>query len=185
MKDFIFIHIPKSAGQSMKRVLVPFDKQSGIRRTISAREHVKVIGATKFESLFSFAFVRNPWDRQVSFYKFILKTPSHHLYRRVTRAHLSFGDYIKQVLPLYSMVNESQKGYVYSKDGKLLVDFIGYFENLKEGWKRVCERIGVDIILPRVNTTQHQHYRQYYSNETIQIVKCLFEQDIMTFGYAF
>ena len=76
MTDFLFIHIPKSAGQSIKKALSPFNSRCSQRCTISASEHIKRIGLKKFRSLYSFAFVRNPWDRQVSFYEFIRKTLS-------------------------------------------------------------------------------------------------------------
>ena len=182
MRKFIFIHIPKNAGQSMKKVLCSFNAFCNGRCTIPAKEHIAKIGIKKFRSHFSFTFVRNPWDRQVSLYKFIHKTPSHYLHSTVIK--LTFEEYIRIGLPDWSMINESQTSYIFVDD-KLAVDFVGRFENLQEDFQKVCNVIGIEGILPKLNSTEHNDYQHYYNDKTMEIVKNIFEKDIIKFGYKY
>ena len=176
--NFIFIHIPKNAGQSVKKAL-----NLHHRCTMPASEHISNIGLNKFNEKFSFAFTRNPWDRQISFYKFICNTKTHHLHSKVKP--ISFEGYIKDVLPNWGMVNFSQRSYVYSPSGVLLVKFLGRFENLENDFEIVCNKIGVNVSLPKINSTAHKHYSEYYNEETKRIVGEIFEKDIKILGYKY
>ncbi len=98
--NFLFVHIAKTAGTSVRTTLnrlrwrdpyfVPqficsrISSLTGHRIACKIPRHAKVIAAYEmlprevFDGLFKFAFVRNPWDLQVSSY--------HHLKRE--RPHL-------------------------------------------------------------------------------------------------
>ncbi|MFG7930138.1 sulfotransferase family 2 domain-containing protein [Campylobacter coli] len=68
-KDFhdkykcIFIHVPKVAGSSIERVIYQTDKW--LVGHVKASDYTK-FDKDKFDSYFSFGFVRNPYDRVVS-----------------------------------------------------------------------------------------------------------------------
>ena len=83
---FIFVHIPKVGGTSIKKCLLPFyDRKKelekipkGLRSSnVIARKHayasvlLQALGKNIWRSYFKFAFVRNPWDWVVSIYHFI------------------------------------------------------------------------------------------------------------------
>jgi len=182
MRDFLFIHIPKNAGQSMQQVLKPHDRCKHREYTTKACVYFNRMSADEFRSVFSFAFVRNPWDRQVSFYEFIRKTPTHSLHKDTVG--LSFYEYIHTIFPYHPVVFEYQKGYTHSCD-KQLVNFVGRFENIEEDFDFVCSKIGLKLQLPKINTTPHGHYREYYCEETQRMVGDAFIDDITTFGYDF
>ncbi len=90
---------------------------------------------------FKFAFDRNPWDRQVSFY--------HHRYRGET-APPPFAAFMHH--DRHARVNNYD---IYSIDGDVAVDFVGRFENLEEDLKVALSHVGLDLTceLPRAKST--------------------------------
>ena len=201
----IFIHIPKVAGQSIESfflnkhnlswdnrapLLLKFnpDPQQGPERLahLKAAEYLDYgyINKYHFDQYFKFSFVRNPWSRLVSEYRY--------------RAHhqtIAFKDFVMHSLPTKSDYTDSyrhiipQYDFLYNTDGKLLIDFVGRFESLQKDFDDVCSQLGIaDSILPHMNASNHfnkNHYTQYYDAETIEIVGQMYAKDIETFRYSF
>jgi len=69
--------------------------------------------------------------------------------------------------------------------GKLLVDYIGRFENLQADFAQVCARLNRQAELPHLKKSEHGDYRQYYNAASIEIVRQWFKSDIEQFGYEF
>ena len=148
---------------------------------IKASELIEELGRDVFKSFYSFAFVRNPWDWQVSLYKYILKSPEHPQYE-LAKDLGSFDEYIR-----WRCAEEIkfQKDFVYSQDGELLVDFVGKFERLDRDFRSICSQIGISASLPRLNVSNTRPYQQYYNEETNKLVMRAFEPDIHLFEYEF
>ena len=93
--EFIFVHIPKNAGTSVTQLFSSFSSYSdievgasalgeaiqpffraryGLSKHASAREIRAVIGVPMWERYLSFAFVRNPYERTESVYRFFKDT---------------------------------------------------------------------------------------------------------------
>jgi hypothetical protein len=69
--------------------------------------------------------------------------------------------------------------------GRLLVDFLGYFETLAADFQRVCQRLDLLVVLPHVNQTRHQDYRSYYSARTRKLIAQHFAADVELGNYTF
>lgn len=201
---FIFIHIYKNAGSSITNALMPFvqnryqavvnavfrkldtmDHRFLLPRPyphhIRARELIEKIGAAEFRKYFSFAVVRNPWDWQVSLYNYMLKTKRHHQHKLAQRLD-SFDRYIEW------RCNEEvrlQKDFVSSRDGEIVVNFIGRYENLDADFQEICSRIGVVASLAKLNVSYSAPYREFYDAKTRDMVREAFAEDIQLFGYEF
>jgi hypothetical protein len=83
---------------------------------------------------------------------------------------------------------ELQSDYVIDLHGKVLVDFIGRYENLADDFVEACRRIGVPppgLLHKRQATDRKKDYRSYYSDELAELVAKHFEPDIRIFGYKF
>ncbi len=199
--NYVYVHVYKVAGQSVKLALRRHDYRwmPGLRnhysrlielpqaysfRSLEAHSTAKEIrdylGPEKWDSMYSFSFVRNPWDWQVSLYHFI-QTNKFNSQRGMVSA-MSFDEYIKW------RVEEDlhlQSSFIFDRHGTQLVDFVGRFENLSEDFATVCRKIGVDASLPHENASKHDGYKKYYNDTTASLIEEAFKPDIDAFGYEF
>ena len=191
---FIFIHIPKCAGTSIenalrkycKRGFLGYDKNlKGFKQHANCEELLthNHITTEVCNSFFKFAFVRNPFDRAVSIYKYIQKQES-----AKCRDNFILSKTFKQFAAT-NLISESGKNSIWFSDQYSQVkdcDFIGRFETLQADFDIVCQKLGITRNpLPVKNTTKHEHYSEYYDEETIEIVARKYHADIIRFGYKF
>lgn len=142
----------------------------------------RLMPRAKFERYFKFAFVRNPWERLVSEYEFLLKKTTHGRHKKVKNL-AGFEQFIDMQIP---RPDAYQSNMLCDRHGKLLMDFVGQLENLDADWEKVCKRIKIDYqALPRKNVTHHRRYQDYYNPETIEKVRIHWARDIALFDYEF
>ena len=210
--DFIFIHVGKTGGMSMREVLLPFctePEKFKIRRPpmlkgdrpnpmysmwetmllhAKARDVQKELPPTIFDNFHKFAFVRNPWDLQVSMYHFVLREPTAPRHTEV-KACGSFDAFVEWVVktpdPYPKGITKLQSEMLADSQGKLLMDFIGHYETLAEDYARVCKRVAIHAPLPHLNKSVHNDYRSYYNSHTRDLIAEHFKSDIDLFGYSF
>lgn len=225
----IFVHIPKNAGQSIEHVFLNLlDLKWKTRAPLLLRyndtrelgppwlahlrayEYVrhKYLTQELFDEYFKFAFVRNPWDRLISIYKYL-----------GFNNRYEFKSFLMNVFKSriwqegYWFVGP-QSDFLCSEDGKILMDFIGKFENLQNDFYHVCQKIGLPPTeVPHVNKStspnlsqsfsqkqfvkyvmyqikgkhipKFMRYQDYYDNESRELVAELYKKDIELFGYKF
>lgn len=226
-RDFncIFVHIPKAAGRSVEMFFMqrlgmdrenPADREKlliidnpdphrGTEKLthLSAAEYVQCgfLTQQEFDGFFKFSFVRNPWARLVSEYRY-----------RNYISHRNFKDFVMNKLPPPGRDDNyrhimPQTQMLYGDGGRLLVDFVGKFENLQAGFDEVCTRLGIEKpALPHVNSsdkssrelkrklrnflyrndeTDLRRYTDFYDDETREFVADMYRSDIENFDYNF
>ena len=205
---FVFVHIQKSAGTSIESVLknnFP-DSEMWHGRHGHAKAGIREIGQDKWDKYFSFAFVRNPWDRMVSWYAMIQeqanKLPLNEhsgkklfqssFWNQVLLQSHDFGSFLQNCTEVvYDRGCEksyafNQLEYLTDESGELAVSFVGRFEDLAIDTSNVFDRLGIYAgSLQKRNTSRHGHYRQYYNRATRELVAKRFQKDIEAFGYEF
>lgn len=201
--QFIFLRMRKVASSSMRAVLEPLciPKPNGRLRHLMSRArlewnyhnyvfraHENITAARRrmpadaFADYFKFAFVRNPWERLVSEYEFILRNPHHGRYKRV-KALGGFSAFIEMQI---NRKDAYQLNMLCDKRGKLLTDFIGKLENLDRDWQTVCERIGIEHqLLPHENVSQRKPYQDYYDAASVKLVARHWAREIELFEYSY
>lgn len=148
----------------------------------------ELVGAEEWERCFTFAFVRNPWDRLVSLYHYL---KAHMANAAVREAQPDMAALIDRASDFTAFVSLSQvigndlSKLLLDERGSLLVDFVGRFERMEEDLAHVSRRIGVSLALPRLNGSVHGNYREYYTSATRALVAKRYALDIETFGYTF
>ena len=120
-----------------------------------------------FEKYFKFAFVRNPWDWQVSWYHFIVQNREHHEHEAVTNLG-SFAEFLRWRIdhPVWH-----QKDFITDESGKEIVDFVGKFENVQADFAHVWAASGVRARLPHLNQSRHADYRKDYSDRACLLLE--------------
>jgi hypothetical protein len=204
-KKFLFIHIPKTAGNAIQghlrdysedEITAPGPLQDGIERfelrsSLHPRLHKhstlcqyrRVLPRGTLDEIFTFACIRNPWDRMVSLYF----SP----HRQVsTWDRAAFIELIRATPTTYSYVDargwsRRWMGSRFQPDPPS-VDFLMRFESLQEDFRRVCQRLGVPCAsLPIRNKSNREHYSVYYDEETIEMVGRKFRYEIRLANYRF
>jgi len=196
--NFLFVHIPKTAGNSIQNVLRAYSEdrivclpnQDGLDRfevrsdNFSIHKHSTLqdyrneLGNETFQRLFKFTSVRNPWDRVVSRYF----SPSR---GNVSWNREQFAEYIEQIPPLAAHISlegdSNPKPNCYNN-----LDFIIKYESLNDDFKRVCGLIGIPWVpLPIRNKSKREPYAVYFDDELVELVRKRFSDEINHFGYEF
>ena len=190
--DYIFIHIPKCAGNSIQDALgyprktrpMKFNNKIIHQGHISLNELEKTHGK---QSQFTFAFVRNTWDRVLSLYShYTQKAPEQYKEWR----EFGFEKWVLEELEkLHSCSRWGSKPFTTSQYQWIApgVDFVGRFEYIEEDFQKVCEKLDIEATLgyqTRTKTT-HKPYQSVYTNEMIDVVATVFAKDVEYFGHEF
>jgi hypothetical protein len=208
---FLFVHIAKTGGTSIRATLNRYRRRdpyyvpasicsrisslTGHRIGCKLPRHAKVITAYEmlpretFRNLFKFAFVRNPWDLQVSSYHHIRRERPH-----LMAGHDDFEEFLRYKLdparPYQFHIDTSielQSDYLIDLRGRVMVDFIGRYENLAGDFQEVCRRIGIDPLplAHRRKARTRSDYRSYYTDTAVEMIAERFKRDIDMFDYRF
>jgi chondroitin 4-sulfotransferase 11 len=189
-KKAIFIHIPKTAGKSICKNLF----------------HVKNVGHMPYiwyqgvvpeqcSEWFTFSIVRNPWDRVVSAYHYLLRGGA--IKRdlglsEIIRKYEGFDDFVGKWMCRKNIENHvhfiPQYRFIENQYGVIDIDYIGRFETLQSDINKVAVSLKGKIsslVLEKINSSDRGNYREFYSSESKKIVEDLYSRDINEFGYYF
>ncbi|MDB9527389.1 sulfotransferase family 2 domain-containing protein [Oscillatoria sp. CS-180] len=179
---FLFIHINKTGGTSIAKALNIPPKHD------TALEKIEEVGRIEWDKRFTFAVVRNPWDKVVSHYYYRVQTNQTDLGSN----QINFKDWVKRVYqeksrPYYDKPKMfmPQVDWVSDAAGTIIVDHICRFESLEADFREVCDRLEIDYNLPHLKSSKRGNYRDYYDSETTAIVADWYSQDIEKFNYTF
>lgn len=199
---YIFVAVPKTGTHSVREALRPHMGPDDIEQArllvqksfpfpelarighghLSFQQVRPFIGEEAFSSYLKFAFVRNPFDRFVSYCAFT--TSRDGAFRRDPKAVMRHFLFVAP--PHHHMVFQPQHKFVTGPDGALQADVIGRVEEMQEDFDGICSRIGIPTSqLGRKNSSQHEDYRGYYDQQLIDGVKRLYARDLELFGYDF
>ncbi len=195
---FLFIHVPKTGGNSIQSVLLPYSDDQiallaphhdGIERfeirssTLSIHKHSTLLEyenqlePSEFSSLIKVCGARNPWDRCVSHFFSPHRGP-------ISWNPSDFTTFIESaVLPLSHYIKTRPGGDNAFEN----IDYFIRFEHIKEDFQGFCASTGLyRLDLPHLNRSSRRDYRSYYqSEEAVRLVQKKFQDEIEYFGYKF
>ncbi len=195
----IFVHIPKTAGNSVNRVF-----RIGWQDHKDLARYRAELAPETFARYFKFAIVRNPWDRLFSDYNYQLKKSrprdSKLFVFTASGSKRGFAEWVETALLAPTVYDAHTWGgevspHIHrwspqfdwmSLDGRIAVDFVAHLERLPVDFNVVCERLGLPPTrLPHRNRRLHFHYSHYYDRTTRELVAAYYARDIEEFGYEF
>lgn len=200
----IFIHIPKTGGKSLKKLLfgIPefgpnskkWDGQSiptWLKKPFGHDRAADYSNRPCFEHYFKFSMVRNPWARAVSAFFYMQQGGSNQFDATFTKEFIEpcgndFSEFIKRNADqLETFLHfKSQHLWISNKQGEILVDHVGRLENWDQEISRIAAELELDV--PErlhINKSDHADFRACYSDELWDLVGKVYEKDVKIFGY--
>lgn len=193
-ENLIFIHIPKTGGTTVQKVLGLEHFYNERPKKFPSPQHytysdLRNLLGDSIDDWFSFSFVRNPYSRIFSEWKW-RKT----LTDRTMRVDIGFEAFVYYIREEY-LRNEEAGDNHWRPQSDFIdpnINFIGRFENFEKDFSKILERIYIypDIgrkrKIPNLNrTTSGGDYRDAYYSYTKKEVENLYQKDLDTFGYTF
>lgn len=212
-KKFVFIHIPKCAGESITELLLnPLNGGAQFMLKHSTFSDAERILGNDMNNFKIFTVVRNPFEQVVSFYEHLRKPlymdlseiekqyPGSHgrltpLWASDLAIRLNFNDYVREV---YTGANAPkrimQDGYhwVTTISGKIMNCRILRFEQLTQDFQILADELGLEGELLRRNTSYYgfqaktfTDYRKYYNQTSRGIIEICHAKGLKEFNYQF
>jgi hypothetical protein len=199
---FIFAAIPKTGTHSVRRALreqlgpddveqvglfvdkrFPWPELAQLRHGHLGLAQVRpFLGDEVFARYFKFAFVRNPFDRFVSYCAFVTRETGE--FERDPRGVMR--RILFELRPMQHILFRPQHTLLVDEQGALLTDAVGRVEQMQASYDAICARIGIPTqALEQVNSSRRGSYRDYYDPALVEGVAQLYRRDLDLFGYAF
>jgi hypothetical protein len=149
----------------------------------------------EFEGLFTFAFVRNPFDRLVSclrmFRHYRTVDGDEERFQRDLSLELLMDLVEDDTIPIDepSLRCKTRRHALPMTDPGMHLHrshFIGRFERFATDYQRLAHELGVEIDeIPHQRKTDPIDYRTFYSADQVQRAERIYRHDLREFGYRF
>lgn len=199
---YIFFAIPKTGTHAVRRALrehmgaadleqvglfvrkrFPFPEFKDIGHGhISSRQIRPVLGEETFRTYCKFAFVRNPFDRFVSYCAFMSRGSD--VFQTEPLRYMKHV--IRELRPVDHLLFQPQHQLVSDAQGRLELDFVGRTETMQASYEEICARLGIaSAVLERVNASRHRPWQEYYDRDLVGWVGDYYRRDLELFDYTF
>ena len=209
---FVFVHIPKCAGTTVTNTLsqlsTMFDLEIGgteygedfqklfitrfsVYKHSTAWEIRNALGREKWTKFFSFTFVRNPYDRAYSTYKYIR---THNKQLNFLENGQSFSDFVTspswdQAGP-FQMLKPQHRWLIAGQHrDDFIVDHIARVENFQEEIRKLLQLIGVHrgkiekLTYEAKNVSPEPPEPPVMSQKAVDKIRTRYADDFARFGY--
>ena len=168
----IFIHIPKNAGTSIEAL---FANSSFI---VQPYKHANIHEIKKkfpkvYDSYRKFTIIRNPYDKMVSWYFYLKKQMD------VDYDVLEFSEWVKEPSKLW---HANDPAYFLDPQHTWVDDTVALikYENLDA---ELNQFFGKEINLPVTNKSDHNHFSDYYDEDSSNVIYNRYKEDFKKYNY--
>lgn len=200
-RRLLFIHVEKTGGSTIDAMM---DREVPDVRSIEVARHAPLQRILEVEPALTdywiCGFVRNPWDRMVSWWAMVTDVLAgaeagdpeclHRMEINPTfwdpvSQYDDFETFLARGTKEVRRLRRPQVDYVRTNGRR--ADFIGRMEQYAAGVAAIRSRLGLPPLaeLPRDNASTRGDYRDYYTPATKAFVGKVFAKDVEAFGYTF
>lgn len=195
-RNFIFIHIYKTGGNSLREVLDAPTCEEILGVHVEAqdvRDYLRSCGDEEFwNNAFKFTMVRNPYSWLVSTYEYIKRSKGHNYHDMFMKRDFDFfvhwiiNTAMKMDRPFGSNKYLTQTAFA-TVDGKMALDKIYRMEEFNVAIQDLKRRFGININkIPHKNANlKSKPFESYYNPNLLRLVNAHFGDDLKNFDYAF
>lgn len=201
LHKFVFTAIPKTGTHSVRRALrehlgpedveqvslfvkkrLPIPELARLQHGHLSLQQIRpYLKADEWESFYKFAFVRNPFDRFISYCAFM--TRGNGQFDRDPHGTMRL---VLEQPPLHHILFQPQHLLITDEDGTLLTDYVGRVEEMQSSYDEIARHLGLPSTqLEKANASRREDYRRYYDQPSIEGVARLYARDLELFGYEF
>lgn len=168
-RNFCFVHVPKTGGTAIEQAYKPhlrfgdvvlaawrvsldnwYEEHLGIGKHAHAARIAAHMGPERFRQVLSFAILRDPLDRMVSYYRWIRSYEHAGEIEQRLQAHETFDAFVEagceHLAPQSDMVCDPRNGVP-------VVAVLAPYPHIAQAWREVCLRLGIDAPLPVANAS--------------------------------
>lgn len=199
-RKFAFVAVPKTGSQAVRRFLRPIMHSDDWEQSVFdaprffpvphlariGHGHLRVSEIQPFllpgmwPDLYSFAFVRNPFDRFLSFCKFFYPG-------EMEKTDDPVG-FMKKVIRdpelRHHVLMQPQHRFLEDDNGDLAVSFVGRYEHLQRDFETICERLELPFVeLERINVSSRPALTGSLDRELAEMVGDTYRLDFEKFDY--
>ncbi len=210
---FWFVDIPRTSSTSIRVELgrafgMPYGKPGMSHRVrhlldpfgvhVPASRMREMLGAEVWDQLFTFALVRNPWERTVSLYNWRRKEGS-------IPHDLSFKEYVRRLAAFIDAGDQDPLGngkpvfrlhfhcygasdFILDDTGHTIVSYIGRYETRQADLRRIADMLNfpkLGELKIQQAPSAYRHYSKFYDAEARYTVGRIYRNDVEIFGYTF
>ena len=208
-RRYIFVHIPKPGGTAMVLALegraIAEDIQIGdTPKAAKRRGRIKgvetagrlwkhstladiegMVTREEMDDFLIFTFVRNPWDRMVSYHHWLKEQGFDHPAVALAR-NLSFADFLRHPQTISAIKANPYGSYLRDGSGRERAGHYLRIDHFDKDFAPVAAHLGFSVVLERVNQSDcNRDWRGYYDAALAAHVADLCAEDIARFGYNF
>lgn len=209
-KRFLFVHVPKTAGESLRELLLnPTNGGAQFMRKHASYAEARGILGAEMGRFTTFAVVRNPFDQVVSFYEHLRK-PLHMTVEEIEQQwpgsngkvvphwaselamRLPFPDYIQRVYAEPegpSHLLRDQCAWLVDPAGQDASMRLLRFENLAGEFSALAAELTLEGSLPWRNESRARQdrgrHREWYDEASRAVIARHFSRTLERFGYEF
>lgn len=180
---FIFYAVPKTGSRSVQNYLEKYGVRSRTGWSPNHDDYEKVkkaIGEEKSKTYLKLAFFRNPWSLLISLY----------FYNRLQNNLPPHKKAVIEWLNVYRG-GDPYIPYIFDKDGRVIIDFIGKLENIDKDLQTICDKLHIPVpeVTPHIgkqNVMGKLDYREYYESPAlVEKIKNIFSKSNSILKYEF